>query len=151
MIEQNLKNFKLKSRATYQKLAEEEQALMAELSAAGDKFEAWANEPSSTPSTKRPPIGGRPPAIARAGGRVVAGSTRALSTNKRVGLAQRQQSAPRMEDGGEDGELEETPEVSKLNEIKAEMEQVDIDLMQNGGINCGWDANDHKDFLRIHT
>ena len=87
MIEQNLKNFKLKSRATYQKLAEEEQELMAELSAAGDKFEAWANEPSSTPSTKRPPIGGRPPAVARAGGRAVAGSTRALSTNKRVGLA----------------------------------------------------------------
>ena len=56
-----------------------------------------------------------------------------------------------MDDGGEDGELEETPEVSKLNEIKAEMEQVDIDMMQNGGINCGWDANDHKDFLRIHT
>ena len=42
MIEQNLKNFKLKSRATYQKLAEEEQELMAELSALGDKFEAWA-------------------------------------------------------------------------------------------------------------
>ena len=56
-----------------------------------------------------------------------------------------------MDVGVEDGELEETPEVSKLNEIKAEMEQVDIDLMQNGGINCGWDANDHKDFLRIHT
>lgn len=47
MIEQNLKNFKLKSRATYQKLAEEEQELMAELSALGDKFEAWAQEPPS--------------------------------------------------------------------------------------------------------
>lgn len=46
MIEQNLKNFKLKSRATYQKLVEEEQQLMAELSANADKFEAWMNEPT---------------------------------------------------------------------------------------------------------
>ena len=23
--------------------------------------------------------------------------------------------------------------------------------MNNGGINCGWDAPDHKDFLRIRT
>jgi hypothetical protein len=23
--------------------------------------------------------------------------------------------------------------------------------MNNGGINCGWDAADHKDFLRIRT
>ena len=46
MIQQNLKNFKLKSRATYQKLVEEEQELMAELSTLGDKFEAWASEPS---------------------------------------------------------------------------------------------------------
>ena len=74
MIEQNLKNFKLKSRATYQKLVEEEQELMAELSALGDKFDAWAAEPPTEGvASKRPPVGGRPPinskAGARAGGR----------------------------------------------------------------------------------
>jgi hypothetical protein len=24
-------------------------------------------------------------------------------------------------------------------------------LLKNGSINCGWDASDHKDFLRIRT
>jgi len=63
MIQQNLKNFKLKSRATYQKLVEEEQDLMAELSTLGDKFEAWVAEPSveSSYSSAKPPAGGRPP------------------------------------------------------------------------------------------
>ena len=41
---------------------------MAELSAYGDKFEAWENEPpSESPAVKRPPLGGRPPAMARGG------------------------------------------------------------------------------------
>ena len=49
-IEQNLKNFKLKSRATYQTLSEQEKDLMAEISALEDKFEAWAVD-----EEKRPP------------------------------------------------------------------------------------------------
>ena len=52
-------------------------------------------------------------------------------------------------DGQDEEEVSE--EVSRLNEIKAEMEQVEIDIIQNGGVNCGWDANDHKDFLRLCT
>ena len=31
------------------------------------------------------------------------------------------------------------------------MDQVEIEIMKNGGVNCGWDASDHKDFLRLHT
>ena len=31
------------------------------------------------------------------------------------------------------------------------MDQVELEIIQNGGINCGWDAADHKDFLRIRT
>ena len=70
MIEQNLKNFKLKSRATYQKLVEEEQQLMAELSANSDKFDAWAAEPSSEAvNAKRPPVGARPPMGAKGANR----------------------------------------------------------------------------------
>ena len=43
---------------------------MAELSALGDKFEAWANEPpvdASAAVKKRPPIPGRPPVVSRGG------------------------------------------------------------------------------------
>ena len=38
-----------------------------------------------------------------------------------------------------------------MMEIKEKMEQVEIDIIQNGGPNCGWDAGDHKDFLRLQT
>ena len=36
-------------------------------------------------------------------------------------------------------------------QIKRQLEKLDNELVQNGGINCGWDAPDHKDFLRIRT
>ena len=72
------------------------------------------------------------------------GSARASSYNKRNGV--KQETAPNME--GEDDE-DMSPEARKLMEIKTQMEQVEIDIIQNGGINCGWDASDHKDFLRI--
>ena len=42
--EQNMKNFKLKSRQTYQTLVDSEQTMMAELSALEDKFDAWVSE-----------------------------------------------------------------------------------------------------------
>lgn len=64
---------------------------MAELSASGDKFDAWASEPAATPPNKRPPLGGRPPIMGgkRTNGRQlgpVTGSARASSHSKRVGL-----------------------------------------------------------------
>ena len=31
------------------------------------------------------------------------------------------------------------------------MDQVEVELVKNGGPNCGWDAGDHKDFLRLRT
>lgn len=31
------------------------------------------------------------------------------------------------------------------------MDQVELEIVRNGGVNCGWDAADHKDFLRIRT
>jgi len=52
-------------------------------------------------------------------------------------------------DGDGDGEI--SPEQEKIAEVKAEMEQVEVEIIQNGGVNCGWDASDHKDFLRLHT
>lgn len=35
--------------------------------------------------------------------------------------------------------------------IKTKIEQLDCQISQNGGLNCGWDAPDHKDFLRVRT
>ena len=157
MIQQNLKNFKLKSRATYQNLVEEEQELMAELSAAGDKFDAWAAEPPTESPSNKPPIGGRPPLMgkgSKGAGRQLGplvGSARASSYSKRMGIQnQRQASAPRFEGEG-DYDEEESAEVIKMMEIKSNMDQVEIDIIQNGGPNCGWEASDHKDFLRLHT
>lgn len=100
---------------------------MAELSALGDKFEAWAQEPPlSTPST-RPPMGGRPPVGVRGGPKgagkgtgIAGGSARASSHVKRLGLHERGSSAPRMT--GEDGSEMVTPEQEKIAEIKDEME-----------------------------
>ena len=40
-VEQNIKNFKLKSRAIYEKLHDEESQLQGELDALADKFESW--------------------------------------------------------------------------------------------------------------
>jgi len=40
---------------------------------------------------------------------------------------------------------------SETERIKGELEKVDDRLAQNGGINCGWEPADHKDFLRIRT
>lgn len=31
------------------------------------------------------------------------------------------------------------------------MDEIDRQIVQNGGPNCGWDAADHKDYLRIRT
>jgi len=31
------------------------------------------------------------------------------------------------------------------------MDSIDKQIRDLGGVNCGWDAADHKDFLRIRT
>ncbi len=132
---------------------------MAELSAMSDKFDAWAAEPpTDSIVSKKPPAGGRPPVGSKGGARgagrqlgPLTGSARAGSHSKRLGLNQRENSVPRLVGEEEDEGAELTAEAMKLREIKAEMEQVDIDIIQNGGVNCGWDAADHKDFLRIST
>lgn len=35
--------------------------------------------------------------------------------------------------------------------LKSQMDEIDRQIASNGGPNCGWDAADHKDFLRIRT
>jgi hypothetical protein len=46
---------------------------------------------------------------------------------------------------------DEDEEVDELSQIKRELDKCDVQLQKNGGMNCGWDAADHKDFLRIRT
>ena len=56
---------------------------------------------------------------------------------------------------GQDSDQIAAPTMSaeemKIKEIKAQMDQIELELVKNGGVNCGWDAADHKDFLRIRT
>ena len=42
-------------------------------------------------------------------------------------------------------------ELTACQEIKEKMDQVELEVVKNGGMNCGWDAADHKDFLRLRT
>ena len=35
--------------------------------------------------------------------------------------------------------------------IKDEIERIDCEITANGGINCGWDASDHQDYLKVRT
>ena len=42
-------------------------------------------------------------------------------------------------------------ELTECDKIKEQLETLDLKLEKNGGINCGWVAADHKDFLRIRT
>jgi len=86
-----MKNFKLKSRQTYQSLADSEQTMMAELSALEDKFDAWTSEPTNEEVTHI--------MKGRVGNKVKAVSTRLYSAG-RAGRASSMQPA---------GELPMTP------------------------------------------
>jgi hypothetical protein len=35
--------------------------------------------------------------------------------------------------------------------IKSEIARIDCEIVANGGINCGWEAADHEDFLKVRT
>lgn len=35
--------------------------------------------------------------------------------------------------------------------IKEEIEKIECEITANGGNNCGWDASDHQDFLKVRT
>ena len=52
----------------------------------------------------------------------------------------------------EDDEDVATVISSKQDTIKAEMEEVELQIKKLGGIqSCGWDPADHKEFLRVKT
>lgn len=42
-------------------------------------------------------------------------------------------------------------EPTEVEKVKAQMDLIERELVKNGGIDCGWDAADHKDFLRLRT
>ena len=42
-------------------------------------------------------------------------------------------------------------EDSEAVQIKKKLDLIDKQIRDIGGANCGWDAADHKDFLRIRT
>ena len=120
---------------------------MAELSASADKFEAWESEEPAKP--KRPPAGRVPAGVARLG--MPGGSARITGYKGKV---QRQSSVGPLGLGREieaSEPPEESGELDKCQEVRAEMDSVEAEIARNGGINCGWDDADHKDFLRLRT
>ena len=39
----------------------------------------------------------------------------------------------------------------KQEKTRAALARLDSEITLNGGINCGWDAGDHEDFLKLRT
>ena len=39
----------------------------------------------------------------------------------------------------------------KMEKTRAALVRLDSDILHNGGTNCGWDAGDHEDFLKLRT
>ena len=125
VIEQNLKNFKLKSRTIFEQLVDEEQTLMSEILMWDQKFDSYAQEKNETSQPQLKKV-----------------AQRATSVSNRL-FKQKQLESSQDGDTNREGE--------ELDQIKRTLEKLDDQLIQNGGINCGWDAPDHKDFLRIRT
>lgn len=109
---------------------------MAELSALEDKFEAWTDERPTEELNQ-----------------IIKKRTnaKAKTVSQRLYSAGRSDSQSR----GQASDLPETVYSQKAEdpaqEIKSRMDKIDCKILQNGGPNCGWDAPDHKDFLRIRT
>ena len=38
-----------------------------------------------------------------------------------------------------------------MEKTRAALVRLDSDILHNGGTNCGWDAGDHEDFLKLRT
>eukprot|EP00347_Sterkiella_histriomuscorum_P015281 403357622 len=129
-IEQNLKNFKLKSRSAYEQLVDEEALIENELQMWEDKFDQYMLEKSNDQFTSN--IGAK-----KVGQRANSVSNRLFSKAKTS-----------VRDESDD---EERQESNALTNIKVQLEKIDDQIQHNGGLNCGWDAADHKDFLRIRT
>ena len=126
-------------------MAESEQTLMAELSALSDKFDTWTIEEPK--ASKRPPIG-RPSGIAKLG---MPGSAQVTGYGKRLMAGRQASQGPPKEIEQYEEEVNGAYEKTKCQEVKAKMDQVELEIIRNGGLNCGWDAADHKDFLRLRT
>jgi hypothetical protein len=40
---------------------------------------------------------------------------------------------------------------TQIDEVKCRIERLDEKIKLNGDKNCGWDLEDHKEFLRLRT
>ena len=57
----------------------------------------------------------------------------------------------KLSDGASSQEHQTIEDENECDGIKLQLEKIDHKIQRNGGLNCGWDAADHKDFLRIRT
>jgi hypothetical protein len=111
--------------------------MMAELSALEDKFDAWVSEgtPEEVSNIMKKQVGHKASRVSQrlySAGR----AGRASSMNP--------DQAPATPI---DSERSKYADPAAL--VKEEIDKIDLKLVNNGGVNCGWDGADHKDFLRI--
>lgn len=114
--------------------------LEAELSALDDKFELWAQDARRE---RKPPVTSVPNSSQQQTRRVGSVNCRLYTPVTSSSTADRDNEL--LEEHSRDIESEE------LIAIRVEMDALEKQIDAIGGPNCGWDAADHKDFLRVRT
>lgn len=149
-INENLKDFKIKNKNHYAKLAQEEELLMKELELFDEKFDALIDEEkaadrpcydrSSVTSQQTSMTGGsrrRPGSVASSKKSNATSQMSKISRKPGIPLPP---SIPSSEDM-----------TQKMIEIKLEIERIEDRIAGLGGFHCGWAPSDHEDFLRVKT
>ena len=122
-IESNLKQFKIKSRAVYEELADEEHLLMTEMEMWEAKFDAYTQEKSAVSdiiSSKK----SSNPATSNIGARSNSVGNRLYRQNKSAPNNSEMDS--QMDDDNQQG-------ADELEKIKLELDKCDLQLQKNGG------------------
>ena len=149
-INATLKDFKIKNKNEYGRLAQEEEMLSKELELLEDKFDAiidnekasdrsWYDR-TSVSSKQTSMTGGsrRRPAS-------VASSKKSYSTSQ-VSQLSRRPGIPLPPTAPSSDQMSQ-----KMIELRLDIERIEDKIASNGGFHWGWPPSDHEDFLRVKT
>jgi hypothetical protein len=149
-INENLKDFKIKNKNHYAKLAQDEEALTKELELFEEKFDAILDEEkvvdrscydrSSVMSQQTSVTGGsrrRPASVA---------SSKKSNATSQISKLSRKSGIPLPPSIGSAGDMSQ-----KMIEIRLDIERIEDRIAGLGGFHCGWAPSDHEDFLRVKT
>ncbi len=131
-IETGLKQFKLQSRDRYEELAREEAELTKEIGMYTEKFEAIKQEVSETRRIKQ-----------NAKPRVRTGLEKPAAAGEKL--------KPGAVSSDVDPDEEEEKQIGGAKRVKMQLEKVEEQIADLGGVYCGWDRSDHDDFLKLRT